>query len=333
MHSLVVCIITVLLFVCSMNANEDKLSLSKEEQLKNETKEVEALSFALRSLYDLPINCSWKEVTQDLLNNSIIKEKQKHRIRANGRKIFVFSYPSDGLRVKGIVSIVPEANDPSTVIVLRGGNRLFGLPNPALDLFNIGTSTCISTCYRDGVSEGIDEFGGGDVADVKHLVDYIPEIEKKSGISIKQENMYLIGRSRGGMQMFLALARFPGLQNRFSKVVSLSGLLDLSLCVSHRSDMRQMFIKDFGLVEKANVDEWINYRNPLNTAGKIRKDLPILIIQGTEDLRVSLEEGYHMLQRLENNGNNVTYLEIAGGDHCLTNQDDIAEIILDWLRQ
>lgn len=317
----------------NMDAKEENTPLTREELLEKDTQDTKALSEAFQKFYDLPDGCTWKEITQELLDSPAITEKQKNRILENGRKVYIFSYPSDGLKIKGIVSAAPRTQNPSTVVVLRGGNRLFGLVNPAGNILNTGTETYISTCYRDGVSEGKDEFGGNDVNDVKHLIDYIPEIEKQLDIAISQENMYLIGGSRGGMEMFLALSRFPELQDRFAKVVSLCGMLDLRFCISDRSDMREMFIEDFGLIENINEEEWINHRNPLNTVEKIRKDLPILIIQGTKDIRVTLEEGRHMLQKLQDNGNAVTYLEIPDADHCLTNREDRVEIILDWLKQ
>lgn len=38
-----------------------------------------------------------------------------------------------------------------------------------------------------------------------------------------------------------------------------------------------------------------------------------LILQGTEDMRVGLAEGRHMVERLRGNGNPTTYLEVEGG--------------------
>ena len=44
-----------------------------------------------------------------------------------------------------------------------------------------------------------------------------------------------------------------------------------------------------------------------------------------------LEEGYHMVRELKANGNPVTYWEIEGGDHGLTNQANRWDMIADWL--
>ena len=76
---------------------------------------------------------------------------------------------------------------------------------------------------------------------------------------------------------------------------------------------------------------------PAQSAGlavpKIRKDLPFLILQGTEDLRTSLNEAIHMVDKLKENGNPVDYLEIGGGDHCLSNQPDCLKWIADWFEK
>jgi len=60
-------------------------------------------------------------------------------------------------------------------------------------------------------------------------------------------------------------------------------------------------------------------------------ELPILIIQGTNDDRVSLEEGYAMVDKLQSAGSKVTYWEIKGGRHCLNNVTNRTRLILNWL--
>lgn len=287
----------------------------------------------LAKFYELPQDVEIREITDDLLNSSLITETQKQRIRDFERRIFVFTYPSDGLKIKGLLSFVPHPEEHPTLFFLRGGNRIFGILNPASDLMCAGQYTVIATTYRGGVSEGVDEFGGSDVNDVKNLVDFIPQLESKLNLSLQQEKMYLLGGSRGGMQLFLALARFPELQERFAKVVSLSGLLDMHECIAMRPDMKEMFIRDFGLIENVNEEEWIQQRDPLVAACQIKPSLPILVIQGTQDNRVSLEEGYHMVSQLQGQGSDVTYWEIDGGEHCLSNIDDRVQRILSWLEQ
>lgn len=302
-----------------------------DETRKHETETLKDLFSEYAKFYEMPSDVEIKDITEELLRSPYVKEERKQSIKILNRRILVFIYPSDGFKIKGLISYVDDCQNHPLLVLLRGGNRIFGILNPACDLMCPGQYTVISTTYRGGVSEGMDEFGGHDVNDVRNLIDFIPELEKKLGMNFQNQKTFLLGGSRGGMEMFLALARFPELQTRFSKIVSLSGLLDIRRCIASRSDMEEMFIKDFGLEKGVNEEEWINKRDPLLTVNQISSQLPILIIQGTEDNRVSLEEGYQMVSKLQMAGKNVTYWEIEGATHCLSNIVDRTKLILDWL--
>ncbi len=208
---------------------------------------------------------------------------------------------------------------------------MFGLFSPGVDLANYKNYTVISTTYRGGVSEGKDEFGGAEVADIKNLFDFIPEIEKQLHIEFKPNKTYMLGCSRGGFEMFLALARFPELQYKVDKVVALSSVLDLRQLMKDRPDMKEMFIKEFGLVEGHHGEQWINFRDPILKIPQIKKTLPILLMQGSSDIRVNSAEGYHVLSKLEENGSSVTYWEIENADHCLYDLKDRMKLISSWL--
>jgi dipeptidyl aminopeptidase/acylaminoacyl peptidase len=135
------------------------------------------------------------------------------------------------------------------------------------------------------------------------------------------------------MEMFLALARSPYLQRHVVKAVSLSGLLDMREAIRDRDDLKQMFIEDFGLMPGINEEEWIELRNPLSQIARIRKNLPIFIMQGTEDIRVPLCEGLAMVMKMQEGGHTFDYLEIPGGNHCLKNIPNTLDLIGDWLEK
>ena len=132
--------------------------------------------------------------------------------------------------------------------------------------------------------------------------------------------------------MFLTLAHFPELQKRVNKVVALSAILDLHQLIHDRAtDMKTMLERQFGLQEGAKGKEWIEKRNPLNTVPYLHPSLPILVIQGTADQRISLEEGHRMVDALKQTGHDVSYWEIKGGNHALTNHPYIMNDIAHWL--
>lgn len=214
---------------------------------------------------------------------------------------------------------------------MRGGNRIFGLKHPAHSLSLLDGYTVITLAYRGGVSEGQDEFGGADIDDIKNLVYFIPELEKIIGFSLPSNKKYILGGSRGGMQMFLALQRYPELQNYFDKCVSLSGLLNIRTVIEKREGMKNMFISDFGLKNESD-DTWITYRNPIEHCEKLNSKIPILIIQGTADIRTPIEEGRSMVKKLQDMKKNIYYWEIEGAAHCWKNNiAERDEKIQQWL--
>lgn len=303
--------------------------MNKRLNLEEETRHTLERSKRIAKLWELDKGVDLKDITETLLACPEVSEECKQQIRSHRRRFFLFTYPSDGLKVKATISFVENPSNHRTLLYLRGGNGIFGVPNPASDIGCAEELTVLTPAYRDGVSEGKDEFGGRDVHDVKALIDYLPELEKKLALEIQKEELFLIGASRGSMQMFLLLARYPELQRRFTKIASLSGLLDLHATIADRRDMKEMFIEDFGLRED-NEEEWIAERDPILAVDKIRKDLPILIIQSRADLRVELHEGHKMVQKLQDLGYSPTYWEFEGDAHCLVNRRDRVELLLSW---
>lgn len=302
---------------------------TKEDILETESEKIREKSQRLAKLYQLQGH-ERLDITQRVLDSPEVLETHKEYIRSSGRRIWIFQYPSDGLLVTGYISFIPESKDPLLIMQLRGGNKQFGIPNPANNLTTYKNYIVVGSTLRGCFDEGLDEFGGKDVNDIKNLIEFFPILEQHLHISLVNQELQMIAYSRGGMEMFLALARFPQIQTKVGKVVSLSGLLDIERSIENRMDMKEMFEKEFGLTED-NWSEWIRERNPLWHVDKIRKDLPIMIIQGTADVRVSLEEGYAMMRVLGESGHQANYVEIDGGDHCLRNQPHILDLIDDWL--
>lgn len=169
--------------------------------------------------------------------------------------------------------------------------------------------------------------------DVINLFDFLPNLEKELKIKFHSENKYLVGVSRGGMQLFLTLNRYPEVQRKVKKVASVGGLLNLALAIEERPDFKKMLIENFGLTMDEKGKQWIAYRNPVQNTEHISTKLPIMIAQGTDDNRVCLKEGYDMLQVLHDKKANLTYVEIEGGDHSLFNSPDFNRVFFDWLEQ
>jgi dipeptidyl aminopeptidase/acylaminoacyl peptidase len=302
------------------------------KELRKESEMILKRSQASAKLYKLNTNQDLKDVTQQVLAHQYTDKVVKEAIKKNQRRYYVFSYPSDGLKIKAFVSIPLGVKNPPLLVMVRGGNREFGLPHPG-QLSAYPGYALVATSNRGGVSEGKDEFGGDDVNDLKNLIDYLPTLEQKINVQFNADKMYVVGASRGGMQLFLALGRYPELQQKIKKVASISGLLNMKYAIEQRKDFQETLTELFGYQKGKNGEAWIAKRQPLNYVTKLSKDLPIMIAQGSADTRVCLKEGYDMLDALHTNGNKVTYVEIEGGDHVLNNTVDFLPLLINWFEQ
>lgn len=302
------------------------------QALNIENQRIQDDSDAIQKLYELGKDENWRDITQEVLASSDTSSESQESINTWHRRIIVFKYPSDGLWIKGFLSYTPNPAYHPLLILYRWGNMNFALMNPGVDFATYRNYTVVSSSLRGGVSEGKDEFGGADVDDMKNLMEYLPKLSKELGIELHPPCVFMLGPSRGGLEMFLTLARFPELQNHVNKIVSVSGILDLHRLIQDRpDDMKKLFMNQFGLESGTKGEAWIAKRDPINTVPFLKKSLPILIVQGTADNRVNLAEGHHMVKKLEANRNQVDYWEIPGGNHALMNTPHIMSSIARWL--
>lgn len=221
------------------------------------------------------------------------------------------TYLSDGLRIKGYL-VVPNGPGPfPCLIVNRGGNPHLGVW--AVD--SVGTALAVAAThgyvviasqYRGaGGSEGHDEFGGADVDDVLNL---IPVLEKVPSADASRIGMF--GASRGGMMTYLALAR----TNRIRAAIIVSGLTDLTEAAHTRPEMVQVFhqlIPDFDKDSKQVLEE----RSAIDLVNKLPKNVPILIMHGTADWRVSPSQAFDMARALYEAKIPMRFVMFEGGSH------------------
>lgn len=308
----------------SVQANETQKALAQDSERASQ------LSAKYEKFYDLlNEHEDIRDITEAVLQSPDVDKKAKDVIRRYNRKIYLFKYPSDGLKIKAILSFSPASKKENLLIFLRGGNKKFGIPSPAYVFNSYKDYPIITVLYRDGVNEGKDEFGGADLKDVKNLVEFIPKLSTLLNEKFHSKKIFLLGGGRGGLELFLALSRFPSLQAQVNKVVSLSGFYNLERTIQERPSMNVMFQRDFNLTQ-ANKREWFAKRNALSAVRNIRKDLPILIIHGTQDIRHSVNESRDMVSQLLSNGNKVSYWEVEGEGNGLRNRSNKMDRIMEW---
>lgn len=243
----------------------------------------------LRELYYLQPGEEIRDITDKLLASSDTHPTVKKQIQTANRKFYLFNYPSGGIKVRGYISFIPNSINKPLLILLRGGMDLMGLMNPATDFTTHGDYTVLATTYRGTIFEGVDEFGGADVLDVKTLIDFFPKVQETLRIDLRPSKTFMLGGSRGAMQMILALTRYPELQKKVDKIVALSGLFNLPKWFEKASPYFAKY--------KDPTGKYPN--NPIKVVTQIRKDLPFLIVQGTKDTVVPLNQGKEMVNLLK----------------------------------
>ncbi len=287
-----------------------------------------------RALYTLPEGKNHHDVTELVLSQSTIPEADKQRFIEKNRRFFVFSYPSDGMEIKSLISFVEGSEDPSHIMFLRGSGQFEAIPNFSpydanYPYLHTTDATLVLASYRDGLCPGFDEYGGRDVHDVINLTNYLPTLAENLSLKFDWEKFYAVGVSRGGMQLFLALSRFPEFEKKVAKVVSNCGLLDTITFTKHNPEL----YKQFKAYYKFKSNSWIKKRSALhNVKNMKRKELPILILHGTDDVVVSIEQPLKFLKRLKKLGfKSVQYEEVPEGNHVLLNKNAYAQYVCDWL--
>jgi len=208
-----------------------------------------------------------------------------------------FSYLVDGNKVRGFM-IKPKLSTKKLPVLIynRGGNGNFGgvvFGSMIHNLFPIAEEgfVIIGSQYRGTFMDGSpvrDEFGGKDVDDVTALLKYIPDIE---GADPDRVGMY--GASRGGMQTFLALKKSPNIK----AVATIAGNSDLLKGLTYRPEMERVHrnrIPDY----EQNKEAELTKRSVLKWVDQLASNVPILLLHGTNDKRVSVNHSIDLATAL-----------------------------------
>lgn len=245
------------------------------------------------------------------------------------------SYDNDSLTIYGYVVSPKGAADGKRPIVIynRGGNSLFGatdsiaLFREVFPLVKAGY-VVIASQYRGGTNGktkkvGRDEFGGRDVGDVLRLLELsltLPGVDSR--------NVFMLGASRGGMMNYLVASQHP----RIRAMATMAAPTDLAAGLKWRPEMERVYealIPDYANNKQAALDS----RSALRWADKLPTDLPVLILHGEADDRVSVEDSRAMGLRLEQLGIEHKLVVYAGDGHSLQqNRREAYGEVLAWFK-
>jgi dipeptidyl aminopeptidase/acylaminoacyl peptidase len=202
-------------------------------------------------------------------------------------------YLSDGLRIVGFIyRPLAPAKRHAAIVVNRGGTGEFGMMHPLLQSYYLryldAGYVLLMSQYRgaDG-SEGRDEYGGADIADVTSLVDIARTLPY-----VDPDNLFMLGFSRGGMMTYRALTMLLPLR----AAATVSGLTNLAHQVEYRPDMRESVYKVlFPNFAEREVEHY-RLRGAVEWADRIQA--PLLLIHGTADDRVLADDALELASKL-----------------------------------
>jgi dipeptidyl aminopeptidase/acylaminoacyl peptidase len=225
--------------------------------------------------------------------------KENYEQFKNNLDCSTFEYEVDSHMVKGYI-IKPKVTDKKLPVLIynRGGNGDFGgvvFGSMMINLFPIAQEgfVIIGSQYRGThtISDTLDEFGGKDVTDVTALLNFIPSINDADSNRI---GMY--GASRGGMQTHLAVKESGNIR----AIAIIAGVTDLTKGLIRRPEMEKVYkwrIPNY----LENKQEELDKRSVIKWADKLSPKVPILLLHGTDDKRVSVKHSEDFAVELTKN--------------------------------
>ena len=237
-----------------------------------------------------------------------------------------FIFLSDGLRIKGFISIPMfclENRVPCKCIVFcRGGNSELG---------NLGADDTAMRCavsgrivigceHRGGNgTQGVDQFGGDDLNDVIKLIDFCDSKFAFADI----DDLCVEGESRGGLMVYMTARR----DNRVKKIIVCSGISDLTKAFYEREGkMREVLTGCIGGTPEELPEEY-EKRSAVCWADEIK--IPVLIIHSKGDQQANFEsQGQAMYDKLKDS-TDCTFITYDDDTHGFHQQD--FPIIQEWL--
>ncbi len=225
------------------------------------------------------------------------------------------TYLSDGLKVKGYIAYPSDTSKKyPCVIWCRGGIGDKG----KIDQFNARGIfgqlaswgfVVFFTQYRgnDG-GEGYDEFGGADVRDITNLKNIAGELPFAN-----TSNWAIEGWSRGGMMTYLTLTH----DHDFKCAVVTGAIANLRCYEEETPFMKRLFEHGFGKTGSEDYCEKAKVRSVVNFPEKLPDDVPLLIVHGNKDDRVSPLDSLEISQKLLELKKPFRLLMLENGDHFL----------------
>lgn len=205
-----------------------------------------------------------------------------------GVRMFLITYYSDGLRVKGLLAEPEEKGPWEGMLYLRGGIKNVGMVRPArIGQFASEGFVVFAPFYRGNRGgEGNEDFAGKDRQDAFSAFEIL-----KAHPEVAEGRVHVFGFSRGGVMALLTGIRY----SEAASVITWGGVSDMALTYVERIDLRRMMKRVIGGSPKKAIEQY-RYRTPLYQVEEMEP--PVLIIHGEQDTNVSIDHARRLEKRL-----------------------------------
>lgn len=271
-------------------------------------------------------------------NNEFIHEERTRKVidkmlKYSDLELYAMKYNSDCLKILGYIFKHKNAKINTPVVIhCRGGNNH---PKHSLgkltieqfyyhSLFKLIKENKIiifaSTYRGDRLSEGIDEFGGKDVNDIINLYPIIKKYKYTD-----ENKIGIFGFSRGVMMSLLVHKKV----NWIKCLILVAGIADQFTKKKIRPSFYKMLTEEFNLTE-----EDLQKRSAINWISELPNKAPILILHGSNDQRVSVDNAYLFEEQFKKHKIPHKIVIYENGDHGLLNYiNEFHKESIDWIEK
>ena len=209
--------------------------------------------------------------------------------------IWIVTYLSDGLKIKGLLAEPKLEGTYDGLLYLRGGIKNVGMVRVGrIVQFASEGFVVMAPFYRGNQGgEGNEDFAGEDRYDAISAIEVL-----KNHSKVNKERIHAFGFSRGGVMALLAGI----VVEKLCSIVTWGGVSDMSLTYVEREDLRRMMKRVIGGTPSKYPKRY-KWRTPLYELERLHA--PVLIIHGVQDKNVSVEHAYRLEKRLNELGKQV----------------------------
>jgi dipeptidyl aminopeptidase/acylaminoacyl peptidase len=176
----------------------------------------------------------------------------------------------------------------------------------------------LATQYRGNRgSEGHEDWGGEDVNDAYNLLTVAEQLDECDTSRIGIE-----GASRGGVTTYRILTR----DDRFRCAVIHAGLTDIQSLCRQKETFAEYVQALFGTLSDDQRRMEVQRRSAIHFVDRLPKTVPILLMHGTADSVVPIEQSEMMAEALTTREVPHEYIRIEGGGHVALKDGSYAEI-------